>query len=191
MLNAHAIFKLLLDDEPPVAPPAEDDPFDGEDPQTLLSRYANTPPTLRGHPVNLYNRWQALLKGRTRKAIRGERIGKQTWLINRGGPIALLVWHTDVVTVSPENRVVVDLEGFHSLLSMRAVNWTAPGGWELFGKKKRAVKNNLSWSLYWCHSGESIGNYSDKRMFPFTDGDTIEPDGTLRPQAQPDYSKVK
>ena len=189
MLNAPAIAKLLLDDEPPVTPDAAADPFDAEDPEAALSRYMAQPFKARGSPVNLYQRWKEALKGRPQRKVKPEeKIGRSCWLIDRGEVIALRVYDTDVVTVNPENRVQVDMNGFWSQLSCRAVNWASPGGWQLFGRRKRGLDWD-AWTFYWWNY-HAPGN--DRRVIEYTDGDYILPDGTLEPQANPDYTgKIK
>lgn len=186
MLNARAIARLLLDDEvPPLEPPGGSHSVDLDDPQATLDRYLSTPITLRGTPVSLYQDWIKLLGGRSRRNV----VGGATVLINRGEAICLQYHNTFIVSVTPENRVTVNTNGYYSRTTMSRINWASPGGWSLFGRKPR---KNLSceWNFFWCNYSTRIGSWEDKRLFPYAEGDVIEPDGTLTPQLTPDYKKV-
>ena len=102
MLSAHAIYKLLLDDELPPEPPAGPAaPLDIDDPTTALDRYLTTPFKARGSPVTLYQNWKEKLGGRARKRI-NDRVGRKTYLLDLNDRIALRVWDTDVVSVTPK-----------------------------------------------------------------------------------------
>ena len=185
MLNAHAISRLLLDDELPLTPAEPDLPV--PDTEDELSRYVNTPFVARGVPVTLYQEFSEILKGRERRFMRN--LGRSTYLINTGAFIGLRYHDTYVVAVTPENRVTINSNGYHTRTTMKRINWASPGGWHLYGRKPRLAMYN-AWDLFWCNYRTGAGRDA-KRKFPFTDMDIIEPDGTLAFQATPDYSLLK
>jgi len=184
MFNACAIVKLLLDDEVPAQePPGNFQPVDGEDPQATLDRYLTQPFSVRGVPVTLYQDWTKILRGRSSRYLRdifGWR-GRVT-LTNTGESINLRLHGTDIVSVTPENKVTVTTGGYQTRTTISKINWAAPGGWCLFVFKE---------NMYWCNYSVGAGYSGDNRLLPFTDGDVIEPDGRLVMQATPEYRKTR
>jgi len=182
MLNAFAITKMLLDDEQPVDPAAT--PVD-PDPEKLLTQYVSgkVPFMLPGSPVFLWQRWGERLNGRQSKRVQGT----ETKLVQVDAEhIALQYHNTYVVTVDNTNKVTVATDGFCSKTTMERINWAAPGGWHVFGRKPRK-EHAYNWNLFWCNYGSKSGAWGDQRVLPFTDGDTILANGTLVMQAQPVY----
>ena len=183
MLNAYAISKLLLDDEPPPEPGA---PIE-LDPASYLTHFISSPTELRGTPVTLYQDWQKILGKRQRRFVND--LGRATYLVNEGEFIGVLLHSTYVIRVTPENLVAVDMGEWTTRKSLKTVNWASPGGWNLFGRKPRALKHT-DWEFFWRNYSTQVGMYPDKRLFPYTNGDIIKADGTLVPQAAPDYSET-
>src|SRR4051812_28369188 len=92
MLNARAIYKLLLDDELPPTEPSPSDPLNPDDTASAereLSRYVAASEFLvRGVPVDLYDRWKHMLNGRRKRALPKVRA---TWLEDIDGMIVLML----------------------------------------------------------------------------------------------------
>lgn len=202
MLNARAIYRLLIDDEQPVPPP--DDPrqmaldFNPDelvDPKAEIMRYAETPFRIPGDgPTTTYQRFQNKLEGtRVREGQRRKKIQNNTYLIDYGNRIAVRYHQTDVVTAYPDGKVVVDAGGWHPQGDKANYGHRAPagnttrdrigrmagtaGGWDIYQK-------NYVW--YWYNRSNRRGNWEDTVRYPYTDGDTIYPDGSLQLQAEPE-----
>jgi len=185
MLDARAIAKLLLDDE---LPPGEDNPITDENPEATIDRYLATPTPVRGVPVTLYQEWTKLLHGRKSRFMR--ELGRSTYMFDVGEAIQLRQHQTNIISVTPENRVTVDTGGWHTRSTMKRINWAAPGDWRLYGRKPRGDAFD-EWNLFWYNVTTGAGFHNEKRLLPFTDNDVIEPDGIIRLQAMPTYKNIK
>lgn len=205
MLDAHAIFRLLIDDEQPV-PPKPDDPnqldlgFDPDallDPKAEVMRYAEEPFRVPGSgPTNLYAKLEAKLGARPRR-----KVGNNTYIIRSGGAgedervsIAVRFHQTDVVTAYPDGKVVVETGGWRPGGGQAAYGWRRepgtttrarindwlPSGWGIYQQKGE-------W--FWANYANRRGTYNDDMLLPYSDGDTIFPDGSLRIQEHPVYVK--
>lgn len=209
MLNARAIYRLLIDDEQPVQPP--DDPrqmaldFNADelvDPKAEIMRYAETPFRIPGdgptttyqHFLNKFDPDRRYRKWDGQEGTRFLRLkGRNTYLIDYGDRIAVRYHQTDVVTAYRDGKVVVDAGGWHPQGDKVNYGWRAPagtttrdrigymagtaGGWDIYQK---------SYVWYWYNRGTRTGNWEDTVRYPYTDGDTIYPDGSLQLQAEPE-----
>jgi hypothetical protein len=188
MLNAHAICRLLIDDEQPV--PQPDDPrqmgldFNADellDPKSEIMRYAETPFRIPGSgPTDLYQKLQNRLGGRPRRKIENN-----TYVLDHGDRLAVRLHQTDVVTAYPDGRIVVDSGGWRPGGGKWAEGWrNSPGrttmdrieghlssGWHIYKKQD-------NW--FWYNNATKRGNYEDNIRIPYDDGDTIFPDGSLQ-----------
>jgi len=193
MLDARAICRLLLDDEQPV-PPQPDDPNQldlGLDPDTLfdpkaeIMRYANEPFRVRGSgPTDLYRKLEGKLAGRPQK-----KIGPNTYVVRHHDRLAVRFHQTDVVAAYPDGKVTVESGGWRPGGGQWAYGWRAapgrttmarmndwlPSGWRIY-----SLKNEWFW---WNYNGPR-GDEAEVR-YPYNDGDTIFPDGSLQLHDQP------
>lgn len=170
-------------------------PDDLVDPKAEIMRYAETPFRIPGDgPTTTYQRFQnKLADTRVREGQRRKKIQNNTYLIDYGNRIAVRYHQTDVVTAYPDGKVVVDAGGWHPQGNKVNYGWRAPagtttrdrighmagsaGGWDIYQK-------NYVW--YWYNRGTGTGNWQDAVRYPYTDGDTIYPDGSLQLQAEPE-----
>lgn len=201
MLDARAIFRLLIEDDPPVPPPDDPrqmgldfNPDDLVDPKSEVFRYAETFRFPGSGPTTTYAYFQRKLGDNARRNADGNRsrkIQNNTYLIDYGNRIAVRYHQTDVVTAYRDGKVVVDAGGWHPQGDKVNYGWTAPagtttrdrighmagtaGGWDIYQK---------SYVWYWYNRSNGTGNWEDTRKIPYTDGDTIYPDGSLEAQAE-------
>lgn len=199
MLNAHAIYRLLIEEEQPVIP---DDPnqlrlpidpdVDALDTKSEIMRYADEPFRIPGNgPTSLYQDLLDKLRGRARR-----KIGNNTYLVNHGESIAVLFHATDVVTAFKDGKIVVDSGGWQPQGDKINYGWRSPPG----TTTRDRINSNLDsgWKIYqlkhvwyWFNVGNGAGTVDsgDAVRYPYTDGDTIHPDGSLKIQAHPLYTK--
>jgi hypothetical protein len=187
MLNANAIYRMLIEGEVPPSdlqpPPIDSD--DEDDVALALDRYLQAgPPALPGSPVYLYQDWKESLRGR--RSIRVPSIRSTCYVdIPEENAVGLKYHNTIVVWVDQNNNVVVTTGGWKTRTTLERINSVAPGGWKVYGRKSRDRAHD-DWDFYW-HNTSIVGKWNG--IFPFSDGDVIKADGTLYPQAQPEYGK--
>jgi hypothetical protein len=100
------------------------------------------------------------------------------------GNIAVKLHLTDIITVSPEDTLVVDVGRWHTMTSLSRINDWLPAGWRIY-----TCKGNWYWHNY-RHSDEEQ-NPGFKRTQPYSNGDKITADGTLHPQYGPEFKKTR
>ena len=194
MLNARAICRLLIDDEQPVPPP--DDPnqlgldfnSDDLDPKAEIMRYAEQPFSVPGAgPTELYDDLLHKLNRRPRK-----KVANNTYIVSYPDRLAVRFHQTDVVTAFPDGRVVIESGGWRpgggqqdygwrdepGRTTMDRINSWCPSGWKIYKKDKK-------W--YWFNYTANGHHWETDVRFPYTDGDTIQPNGYLKIQAHPIY----
>jgi len=200
MLDARAIFRLLIEEDPPA--PMPDDPrqmgldFNPDevvDPKAEVMRYAETFRIPGGGPTTTYDYLRGKLRAGGRIRNRQRLGGRNTSIIDYGDRVAIRYHETDVVTAYPDGKVVVETGGWHpgggqyspwhgkpaSGVTTRdriAMMAGTAGGWDIYQKDR-------VW--YWYNRSTGAGNWNDDRRFPFESGDTIYPDGSLELQAEP------
>ena len=199
MLNAHAIYRLLIEEEQPVIP---DDPnqlrlpidpdVDSLDTKSEIMRYADEPFRVPGNgPTSLYQDLLAKLNGRARR-----KVDRNTYLVNHDESIAVLFHATDVVTAFKDGRIVVDSGGWMPGGGSYAPGWRNPPGTTTRARMNDNLDSGwciyqLSGKWYWFNVATRAGTVDsgDTVRYPYTDGDTIYPDGSLKIQAHPLYAK--
>ena len=211
MLNARAIYRLLIDDEQPEQAP--DDPrqmgldfnADGLDPKSEIMRYAETPFRLRGDgPTATFQHFQAkLANGRTRQwqgdaSTAYKKISPNTYLIYFGDRIAVRFHQTDVVTAYRDGKVVVDAGGWHPTGRHAGHGWRSPAGTTTLDRIGHMEGTAGGWRIYkklfvwyWYNPHTRAGTAEGDVRYPYTDGDTIYPDGSLQLQADPQYVRIR
>lgn len=198
MLSANAIYRLLIEDEQPVPPP--DDPnqraldfnTDDLDPKKEIMRYAEQPFNIpSGHPTDLYQRLTGILHNRPQK-----KVDRNTYAVRNPDSLAIKFHQTDVVTAYPDGRVVVDSGGWKpgggmydprfrggpGVTTMARMNDYLCSGWQLY---------KLKGEWYWYNQGSPQRHWESDTRYPYTDGDTITPEGALQLQAHPIYVKKR
>lgn len=205
MLSARAIYRLLIEDDPPVTP-GPDDPnqlplgFNQDellDPKSEIMRMADQGPlSIPGRePPRAYQRMLAQLGNRPRR-----KIANATYLILNGdGSIASRYHDTDVVTAYPDGKVVIDSGGWRPTGAHGNHGWKMPAGtttmlrindwlsgtWQIYRTPMPGVRSG-DWEggeWYWYNRGENSG-YAGYRLL-FNDGDIINPDGSLQLKEEP------
>ena len=186
MSDAWALANCLLEDDS-VAPastpsPEEIDRIDDPD-AYILKRFDD-----------YYFQFDNQLSGRLKKKLE-----HNTYLIrNPNGVITVRLHNTNIMTVFPDNRVVVDTRGtgadkylgaqhnwthygqeqsWHTPTTLDRLNRFLPGKWRLYGKKPRD-EHHTQWNWFWYDSsGQNRGH-----NLPYTDGDFIDGGGELHAQ---------
>lgn len=114
----------------------------------------------------------------------GTQLSSTSWLVYENGNIALRYHETDVITITPESVVTVDVEGWFSKNSLSRVSSFLPNDWRIAAKyQKHGGPTGADW--FWYNTHSRVGAHSSKIRINFTDGDQITPDGRLHPQARP------
>jgi hypothetical protein len=197
MLNARAIYRLLIDDEQPVPSPPEDPNQlgldfndDDLDPTSEIMRYADTPFQIPGSgPTDLYARLEHKLDGKPRK-----KVANNTYIIRHPDRLAVRLHQTDVVTAFPDGRVVVNSGGWRpgggkqdygwrsepGTTTMDRINSWTPSGWKIY-------KKDHVW--YWFNYAANGHHWDSDTLLPYSDKDTIMPNGYLKAQERPIYLK--
>jgi hypothetical protein len=101
------------------------------------------------------------------------KLGNNTYANRRGDNIAITLHSTDVLTFEPDETVTVTSGGWKTVTTKSRINEYAPHGWGI--SQERGVWH---WSRY-------LGNGQHTERQPFSDGDKILPDGTLKALAGP------
>ena len=209
MLNASAIFRLLIDDEQPVEPAKEPvDPnqlaldFNQDellDPMKEIERYTEKPLRIPGDgPTTTFQKFQDELDGgHPRRDEEGHRWKLLTWrgrtrLIDYGDYIVVRYHDTDVVTAHRDGKVVIDTGGWHPGGGRYDPAWRGEPGNTTQDRIARVGGSAGGWRIYkkdhvwyWYNPGLGKGDYSDTVRYPFSSGDTIFPDGSLQAQEPP------
>jgi len=100
----------------------------------------------------------------------GRKLGNNTYAERRGDNIAIRLHSTDVLTYAPDGTVTVTSGGWKTHTTKDRLNTYLPNGHRISQAK----------GVWHWHTGQ-----------PFTDGDTIAPDGTVNAQRQDDKSETK
>jgi hypothetical protein len=164
---------------------------------------------LEGLPNDFeYRRMASKLEG-----VRGgsKKVERNTWLIKHDdGTITLRFHQTDIITWHPDNTVVFDTNEYMSKTTLaRMYDFLPIAGWTLYSKTPRGpnrmfgpdYERNVEGQTYtynvtvgnWFWYNRSMDaqrkNPKYHRAQPFTDGDKIDANGTLYPQAPPIFKK--
>ncbi len=205
MSNAAHLLRRLLEDEPPVAPEqpeVPEQPGEEEDVRDLLL-HAATLGTTRSDGVPFGT--QAYEKAAQKLGTRASRkIANHTYLKRlEDGSVALRLHETDIITWKPNGDVVVDTGGWFTRTTLDRLSGNLPGGWRIFtqpfhihgeeaprlyweytnryGYANAAEIKHVS-KFFWYNFDTRAGIQESGELIPFTDGDTIESDGTLNHQ---------
>jgi hypothetical protein len=201
MLNASAIYRLLMEDEPLAEPNPPDDPNqlpldlgppdDLLDPKREIMRMtAEKPLRIPGSPPQTRYRMQMRLGARNRY-----KIGNATYLIRHDdGSISCRYHDTDVITAHEDGRVVVDSGGWRpgganehgagsfslpaGRTTMARINDWLSGSWQIYQLPVtgRRTQNYEGGEWYWYLRGATP--VPGHRLM-FNDGDTIYPNGSI------------
>lgn len=96
------------------------------------------------------------------------------------GSIAVRYHRTDVLTVTPDDKVTVDTGGWHSVTTASRLKEYMPGSWNFFRRGDE---------LFWY--GPGIVGVDMRVEQPLTDGDFITADGELHCQKPPNYYRQR
>ncbi len=213
MLSASAIFRLLIEDDPPAEqglpadapnPPPLDQgqPDDTLDPRQEITRFLDQKPfAVQGTgPTLVFNRLQAeLARNRGRNPHRMKLTGRgntATSIIrHEDGRISVRYHDTDVVTAYPDGTVVVDSGGWRPGGENANNAWTMPAGTNTMIRINEWL--DAGWQIYRMpirrndrQRGEGGNWYWYNRRtegrWAYSDGDKILPNGSLLPQRYPE-----
>lgn len=118
-------------------------------------------------------RLEEKLTGRNKN---GRKLGNNTYAERKGDDVAIRLHTTDILTYKSDGSVVVTSGGWKTVTTKSRLNEYLP-----FGYAITQTKGVWYWAKY-------RQNNSD--ITPFTDGDSISPDGKLVAQATPATSKA-
>jgi len=195
-MNPRRLVASLLEDDIPLdsagGGSVEPESFDLD----AIKDYAKSDPAIRelhGVPVTGFHR--DLLKRLQYKRLRahdyggkGTKVEPNTWILQMDdGSIAVRVYRTDIIRVTPEDTITVSTGGYHTRLTQgRLAEWL-PGGWRIYTQN-----GDWYWWNYKEHGNETtVDTQGIKILQPFGDGDQITADGTLHPTLPPRYEKIR
>lgn len=98
--------------------------------------------------------------------------------------IAVRFHATDIITIYSDDMLVVDNGGWQTVTTLARLNDWLPSGWGIY-----THKGTWYWQNY-RHRDEEL-NPGFKRTQPYSNGDKITADGTLHPQAGPEFKKIR
>lgn len=98
--------------------------------------------------------------------------------------VAVRFHQTDIITVYSDDMLVVDNGGWQTVTTLARLNDWLPSGWGIY-----THKGTWYWQNY-RHRDEEL-NPGFKRTQPYSNGDKITADGTLHPQAGPEFKKIR
>jgi len=204
MNNARSIVDRLLEDDPPVdqqpeqPAPAEDD---GEDVRDMFLRLSTAPQPFhaRGTAGSGLRRYQTMLDRLGNRPSR--KISPNTYLIRgQNGAIRVRLHQTDIVAYTPDGTATFTTGGWPTKTTRdRMADWI-PADWAIYTepyKKHKEEAPDLWWDagrrniqgglgkMFWYNRATNAGTWDSGWYIPFTDGDSIAPDGTLHHQAEP------
>jgi len=185
MRPAFAIAKRLLEDggppadpEAPLTPPEEEED-DYFEPKALIARIDEPtvwqgPPT-QGSWIRLVSKARSGRNGRSRKLENNTYAELIDHYGNENPKVAVRLHATNVIVIESDDTVIVGTGGWSTVTTKDRINRYLPGAWNLY---------SLKGDWYWG----GIFNMPEGTRQPFTNGDRILADGTLYPQAAPEYS---
>ena len=210
MNKARSIVDRLLEDDPPVEPQQPEQPApDGgedEDVRDMFLRLNNTPEPFqaRGTPGTGLRRYATMNEQLGRRP--SKKIDNHTYLV-RGddGAISVRLHQTDIVTYSPDGTATFSTGGWPTKTTRARMDRWIPADWAIYSesfKKHGEEAPDLWWDdgggrgggrpiqggiskMFWYNRATNAGTWESGWYIPFTDGDSIAPDGTLRHQAEP------
>lgn len=198
-MNPRSLVATLLEADD-LLPEEVPQPDAGEqlDPEAIKD-YANekdTPRPISG--VSIRGFYADLLKklhrhGRLRyvhDGVRGYKVEGNTWLgiDEHSQVISVRLHHTDIICVTPDDTLTVSTGGWETRVTKRRLDDWLPGGWRIYAQ---------AGTWYWWNyknqgaAENTVNDQGMKILQPFSDGDQIDADGTLRPRLAPKYVKVK
>lgn len=204
MSHAFQLVKRLLEDEPPVTPEQPTN-FDDEGDEEFNPRdYVVNQPMSRfsakgsAFGMRPYEARLEQLRGRRKRKLEA----RNTYLVlDPDGDIAIQYYNTEIVTYYVDGSVCVTTGGWPTDSTRQRLNDIAlPGGWALFSesyKKHGETAPRIYWDaarrdikkgimkLFWYNQHTNMGTAESGWYIPFTDGDIIDPDGTLKHNAEP------
>jgi hypothetical protein len=194
--SPHILVRTLLEagegDLPPGNEVPEETPGDDFDPQEYALTHADI--TWPGEPVTgFHQRLTELLASIRTKKRMVEVMGRNTILHRTGNDMAIRFHQTDIITVTPEDVVTVNTNGYHTLTTGERLDAHLPGRWSTYRRysKSRGFHGIHDEQLYWSNRSHPFSREGMLIEVPLTDGDTILADGTLRAQAKPIYKKKR
>jgi hypothetical protein len=189
MSNAWAAAIHLLEDDQPVGPPHELTPEE-------IDRIDDPAAYIRQRFEDYYFQFGQKLAGKPKK-----KLDNHTYLLQHpNGNITVRYHNTDIITITPDNRMVVSTVGkgankylgaqtrgyyphpwahygdqiaWHTISTLDRINRFLPGKWKLYGKKPKD-EAHTDWKWFWHGGGDTV---------EFTDGDMILGNGELQAQA--------
>jgi len=211
MNKVQLIVDRLLEDDPPITPEqpkqSSSDKEEDEDIRDLFLRLNKAPEPFqarssRGTGLQRYQQMSAQLTRRPRL-----KIDNNTYLL-RGdnGAIHVRLHQTNIVTYSPDGTATFNTGGWPTRTTRDRIDAWIPAGWAIYTEpfKKHGEETPELWwetprggqpirggigKMFWYNRATNAGTYDSGWYIPFTDGDSIAPDGTLHHQAEPKERK--
>lgn len=210
MNKARSIVDRLLEDDPPVSQqPEQPAPDEGEDVRDLFLRLNQAPEPFhaRGTAGSGLRRYQTMDDQLGRRPSR--KIDNNTYLVRgNDGKISVRLHQTDIVTYSPDGTATFDTGGWPTKTTRARMDRWIPADWAIYTesfKKHKEEAPELYWpdrggfggygggnpirggigKMFWYNRATNAGTWESGWYIPFTDGDSIAPDGTLNHQAEP------
>lgn len=211
MNKARSIVDRLLEADEPVSPqqPEQPAPEGEEDIRDLFFRLTQAPEPFhaRGTAGTGTRRYQRMAEQLGRRS--SLKIDNHTYLIRDvDGNISVRFHKTNIATYAPDGTATFTTGGWPTRSTRERMSNFIPGDWAIYSepfKKHGEEAPELWWEmpanrygdrggreirggigkLFWYNRATNAGTWESGWYIPFTDGDSITPDGTLRHQAKP------
>lgn len=132
-----------------------------------------------------YNSTRKLLKGAPRRKLANNTYA----ILNQDESVAILLHSTVILKVEPDNRATIDFGGWYTRTTIDRLNTYLPPGYSLAHRYKRD-RGLSDERAIWFVSGMNV-NPGYSITLEASDGDVIEPDGTLITQVPPTFKKLR
>lgn len=178
MFSAYVIYRRLMEDDPvPVPEPDLDPDFDPDfDPKADLDAYIQGKTEIRGgYSTDLFQRLKSKLKGRKRAKLDNNTYAEDNTNLFYDKYIGVRFHATEIIKAYDDGKVVVDVRGFETRTTLVRLNDWLCSGWKIYQK-------DFTW--YWYNHTTGAGYNLDNYVYPFSNNDTILPDGSLKLTAE-------
>jgi len=209
MNKARSIVDRLLEDDPPVETqqPEQPAPDEGDESTRDLFLRLNRAPDpyhVKGTPGTGQRRYATMAEQLGNRP--SKKIDNNTYLVRgQNGAISVRLHQTDIVTYTPDGTATFNTGGWPTKTTRTRMDRWIPGDWAIYTesfKKHGEEAPELWWDhgmyggggspirggigkMFWYNRATHAGTYESGWQIPFTDGDSIAPDGSLKAQDKP------
>lgn len=185
-MSPRRLISALLEDEiDPLSSPEGEIDVKHLTSQAVAANSLLSGPSITGTYADLARRFEGKRRLRRDGPEESFKVDNNTWLCRdtSSGSISVKFHYTHILTVTPEDSLTVNNGDWQTVTTLARLNNWLPAGWGVYTHKG-------SW--YWtCRGSEETGSPKLKKLWPYSNGDTISADGTLTVRAEPEFKNVR